>query len=184
VATIITAPHPLPESILAPVIFLAGSIEMGKAQNWQNFIANSVQEYDVILLNPRRKTWDSSWTQSIENPDFKEQVEWELDGLERADIILVYFDPNTKSPITLLEVGLHAKSGKMLICCPNGFWRKGNIEIICARYNIPLLDTLEELEIKLQNLLSIDTPVLSKNKHPEPSEGSLVREDLYPDDKD
>ena len=92
-----------------------------------------------------RESWDSSWTQSIDNIQFREQVEWELNGLDRADIIVVYFDPSTKSPITLLEVGLHAQSGKMLLCCPDGFWRKGNIEIVCDRYDIPLLNDFSGL---------------------------------------
>ena len=69
------------------------------------------------------------------------------------DIIVVYFDPKTKSPITLLEVGLHAASGKMLLCCPDGFWRKGNIEVVCDRYGIPLFhhfsDLIEALKTKL-----------------------------------
>ena len=118
---------------------------MDRAENWQKHLAESLQESNALLLNPRRESWDSSWTQSIDNNQFREQVEWELNGLERADIIVVYFDPNTKSPITLLEVGLHASSGKMIICCPDGFWRKGNIEIVCDRYDIPLLKDFAEL---------------------------------------
>jgi hypothetical protein len=153
-ATTLTAPHPLPSQITIPVIFLAGSIEMDKAENWQKRLANSLQESNALLLNPRRESWDSSWTQSIDNIQFREQVEWELNGLDRADIIVVYFDPSTKSPITLLEVGLHAQSGKMLLCCPDGFWRKGNIEIVCDRYDIPLLNDFSGLIDALKERLN------------------------------
>jgi len=65
--------------------------------------------------------------------------------LEMADTILLYFDPKTKSPISLLELGLFAKSGKMMVCCPEGFWRKGNVDIVCERYRIPQFESLEEL---------------------------------------
>ena len=57
----------------------------------------------------------------------------------------MYFDPETKSPITLLELGLYARSGKLVVCCPHGFWRRGNVDIVCDRYGVDqvkLLDTL------------------------------------------
>ena len=52
------------------------------------------------------------------DPQFSQQVNWELDALEVADWIVVYFDPDTQSPISMLELGLHAKSDKVIVCCP------------------------------------------------------------------
>lgn len=117
-------------------VFLAGSIEMGKAEKWQDVIIKKCEDKPFIFLNPRRDDWDSSWEQKITNHKFNEQVNWELDSLEEADYIVMYFDPNTKSPISLLELGLHAKSGKLIVCCPEGFWRKGNVDIVCKRNDI------------------------------------------------
>ena len=117
-------------------VFLAGSIEMGIATDWQTQLASELD--GVAILNPRRDEWDASWRQSIDEPKFRAQVEWELDNLERADLIAMWFVPETKSPITLLELGLHARSGRVIVGCPDGFWRRGNIEIVCARYGIPL----------------------------------------------
>ena len=121
-----------------PAIFLGGSIEMGKAERWQDELADAVQGEKGLLLNPRRTGWDASWEQSIDNPHFREQVEWELAALEHADLILLYLQPDTKSPISLLELGLYAKSApeKLLVCCPDGFWRKGNVDIVAARYGV------------------------------------------------
>ncbi|MCH2042580.1 MAG: nucleoside 2-deoxyribosyltransferase domain-containing protein [Saprospiraceae bacterium] len=127
-----------------PSIFLAGSIEMGKAEDWQAYIGNNLFSHDIIILNPRREHWDSSWKQSIDNPVFKEQVDWELDALGQADLIFFYFAPKTKSPISLLELGLFANSTKVIVCCPNGFWRKGNVDIVCQRHHIPQVDNLED----------------------------------------
>lgn len=129
-------------------IFLAGSIEMGNAEDWQSKVTEYVQKNhpEAHILNPRRDDWDSSWEQTIENEQFREQVEWELNALEDADVIVMYFDPNTKSPISLLELGLHANTGKsMVVCCPDGFWRKGNVEVVCNKYGILLVNTMEEL---------------------------------------
>lgn len=130
-------------------IFLAGSIEMGNAEDWQQ----KVEEYfagksEYTILNPRRDDWDSGWEQKFENAHFYQQVNWELSALEKADSIIMYLCAGTKSPISLLELGLYASSGKLLICCPDGFWRKGNVEVVAERYGIPLYETMEDL---LQN---------------------------------
>lgn len=130
----IQAPNKLPKKV-----FLAGSIEMGKAENWQTKLVAGLSQDDdkpFIVYNPRRDDWDSSWEQKITNDQFREQVEWELSALDDADIIVMYFDPNTKSPISLLELGLYASSGKMIVYCPEGFWRKGNVDIVCKKYGI------------------------------------------------
>ena len=128
-------------------LFLAGSIEMGKAENWQQEIEGFLKDLDMTILNPRRDDWDSSWEQSINNSQFREQVEWELQGLEMSDFIALYFSPGTKSPITLLELGLFAKSrpGKLIVCCPDGFWRKGNVDIVCKRYGVKQVDSIQQL---------------------------------------
>ena len=114
-------------------VFLAGSIEMGVAEHWQDRIVRD------------RDDWDSSWKQTIDDPQFNEQVTWELEHLERADLIVMYFDPSTKSPITLLELGLFAQEAAMIVCCPDGFWRKGNVDIVCKHYGVAQVDSIEVL---------------------------------------
>lgn len=131
-------------------IFLAGSIEMDKAEDWQNTCEIALTN-SFNLFNPRRESWDSSWKQDINNKHFREQVEWELNALEEADIIIMYFAPNTKSPISLLELGLHAKSNKMHVVCDQKFWRKGNVDVVCKKYNIPQYASLEDLLNILNN---------------------------------
>lgn len=126
-------------------VFLGGSIEMGEAEDFQSVIIDALKDENIIFFNPRRKDWDSSWKQEITNPKFKEQVTWELDQLKFADHIVIYFDPTTKSPISLMELGLFASSGKVIVCCPEGFWRKGNVDIVCERYNIKQVKNLKEL---------------------------------------
>ncbi|WP_074408083.1 MULTISPECIES: nucleoside 2-deoxyribosyltransferase domain-containing protein [Aquimarina] len=126
-------------------VFLAGSIESGVAQKWQDKVVEKLSEENVTLLNPRRSSWDASWEQKLDNPVFKEQVLWELEALEKADMIIMYFDKKTKSPITLLELGLYARSNKLVVCCPDGFWRKGNVDVVCEQYGVQKVNSLEEL---------------------------------------
>lgn len=126
-------------------VFLAGSIEMGTAEDWQTKLVEAMSDRPIKFLNPRRDSWDSSWEQKITNPKFTEQVLWELTNLDAADAIVAYIDPNTKSPITLLEIGLHARGGKLIVLCPDGFWRKGNVDIVCKNYDIKQVETFDEL---------------------------------------
>lgn len=130
-------------------IFLAGTIEMGNSIDWQKKITDQLQSIDkknnLVILNPRRDQWDASWKQDISNPIFKQQVYWELNHLDLADIIILYLDPEKKSPISLLELGLHANSNKVLICMPPGFYRTGNIQIVAEKYNIPLFNNFSDL---------------------------------------
>jgi len=133
-------------------VFIAGSIEMGTCADWQSDLIAKFPE-GITFLNPRRDEWDPSWEQSIKCPEFKEQVDWELDNLVVADIIFMYFDPSTKAPISLLELGLFADSGKMIVCCPDGFWRKGNVEVICDRFRIHLHQNLEDAITELKSRL-------------------------------
>jgi hypothetical protein len=143
-------PAPVAVSATDRVLFLAGSIDQGQAEDWQTAISAALGDLDVVVLNPRRDTWDASWLQSIENPEFRDQVTWELDGLERADRIALWLAPDSHAPITLLELGLHARGGKLVVGCPPGFWRRGNVEVICARFQIPLLASWDEFIVAVR----------------------------------
>ena len=142
---VIKPPTPLTNIDFSRTIFLAGSIEMGMADDWQTQVAQSLMDENLTLLNPRRDRWDPTWKQTITNPPFRGQVEWELEAQTRATMIAMYFEPSTQSPITLLELGLFANSDKLIVCCPDGFWRKGNVEIVCQRYQFPMVATLNDL---------------------------------------
>jgi hypothetical protein len=127
-------------------VFLAGSIELGIAEDWQTNMCNFLLPSSYNVFNPRRPDWDSSWEQDFTNPNFSQQVNWELNALEVSDIIVMYFDKDTRSPISLLELGLYAQSGKIHVVCPKGFWRKGNVDIVCNKYGIPMYGSLEHFK--------------------------------------
>lgn len=142
---IIKAPQPLNFDRRVPSLFLAGSIEMGRAEPWQPEVEQALAGEGFVLLNPRRDDWDSTWQQSIADANFREQVEWELEAQELATLIILYFAPASLAPISLLEFGLFARSNKLVVCCPDGFWRKGNVEVVCERYGVPRVETLADL---------------------------------------
>lgn len=135
-----------------PYVFLAGSIEMGKAENWQDRLINELSDYEVVLFNPRRDDWDSSWKQDpTPGTQFHAQVAWELEHIRKSDLVVFYFDPNTQSPITLLELGYVIGSGKQaIVCCPDGYFRKGNVIISSGLTGIPVVDSFKDLSAQLR----------------------------------
>jgi hypothetical protein len=149
-ARVLKPPAPIILDGCAPSVFLAGSIEMGHAEDWQAQMTDALNDLDAVILNPRRDDWDASWQQSIGHRQFREQVEWELEGLERASLVAMYFAPATQAPITLLELGLCARGRPLVVCCPEGYWRRGNVEIVCARFDVPLLCTLAALTVEIR----------------------------------
>lgn len=133
-------------------IFLAGSIDNGTVKDWNSLAIklidterNKQEGNDIVsIYNPRRKDWNSKWKQDISNPQFKEQVNWELDNLDLSTHIIMNFLPDSKAPISLWELGKYTDSKKLLVICPKGFYRKGNVDIVCERYNIPQFKNLKE----------------------------------------
>jgi nucleoside 2-deoxyribosyltransferase len=139
---------------MGPMIFLAGSIEMDKAERWQDRVVQSFQNKHVTFLNPRCDDWDPKIEQSCMDVDFRKQVNWEISGLLKSDLVIFYVDPTTKSPITLLELGLIAgRKIPSVVCCPDGFWRKGNVEMICDRFGIQMIDSFERLLIYIETFI-------------------------------
>jgi hypothetical protein len=138
-----------------PSVFLAGSIDMGQAADWQSKIEEALESVDCTVLNPRRKGWDSSWKQEADFPPFREQVEWELDAMESADLIAMHLDMDSKAPVSLLELGLHAHDGKMVVSCPDGYWRKGNVDIVCERAGVPVYEDFQEFVDEIVKRMSL-----------------------------
>lgn len=126
-----------------PILFLAGAIDMGEAEDWQTRLTKDLADRNVVIANPRRDDWDSSWKQTIDDPQFNEQVTWEQDMLELAHGVVVYFSVDSKAPITFLELGerlgqLEVTGQSLFVFCPEGFYRKGNVDIVCERHNVPV----------------------------------------------
>jgi hypothetical protein len=144
-AVVVTSPEALPARHERPRVFLGGSIDMGSAPDWQKQVIAALQGEDVVLLNPRRPDWNPAWKPEASEPEFRRQVEWELAALDSADVVILYLAPGSQSPVSLLELGLHARSGKVVLLCPPGFWRKGNVDITGERYGVKQVQSLDEL---------------------------------------
>ena len=117
-------------------VFLAGTIDNGNSVDWQSEVIDHIDsDKSVEIYNPRRHNWNT-------NPSTEEmeaQIKWEQYHLDQADIIVLVLWDNSKSPISLLELGLYANTGKLIVFCTPNFYRYDNVRLTCEKYDIPLI---------------------------------------------
>ncbi|KAK3303699.1 uncharacterized protein B0T15DRAFT_540999 [Chaetomium strumarium] len=121
-------------------VFLAGTTSRTAGSDWRETLADAMSHLPVTIFNPLRPDWDSSWREDPTFTPFREQVIWELDMQEQADLIVVYFGPATDAPVSLLELGLCARAGKAIVSCHPKYRKRGNVQIVCQRFGIQFLD--------------------------------------------
>jgi hypothetical protein len=137
---------------LIPLNSLSGTIT--GTPSWQTVLSDSLSHLPVTILNPLNTNWDDKWKEDPSFEPFKTQVEWELEGLERADIVVVYFGGDAKAPISLMELGLSVgRQKKVVVGCEEGFWKRGNVEIVCERAGVEVFVDLDGVTARLKEIL-------------------------------
>ena len=139
-------------------VFLAGTIAKNShGVDWRDVVIEALSHLPVTIFNPLRPDWDSSWKEDVDFHPFREQVEWELDMQDHADIVFVYYGPGTEAPISLLELGLAARMGKAMVACHRDYKKRGNVHIVSQRLGIDFLDAdanfVESVVRKVESLL-------------------------------
>jgi len=157
-ATIVNAPAPHSPKPNEKSVFLAGTIDYDAVKagrpTWQENVITSLSHLPVTIYNPYRSDWDNNWKEDVEEPKFLEQTTWELDMMERASVIaLCIHDSKARAPVSLLELGLGARSGKMVVVCPEGFWKRGNMQAVCRRFGIEMLGSEFDLASAIEEKL-------------------------------
>ncbi|KAI0004678.1 hypothetical protein F4779DRAFT_599667 [Xylariaceae sp. FL0662B] len=137
-------------------IFLAGTTSKVDTADWRETLSASLSEFPVTIFNPYRADWDSTWREDIDFAPYREQVLWELDKQAKADLVVVYFHPATQAPVSLLEFGLSAQfPGKVVAVCPEGYWKRGNVQIVGQKFGIRVLDSIDDLREAIISSLSL-----------------------------
>jgi hypothetical protein len=154
----IKPPAPVTDVLPRPWLFLAGAIDQDRAERWQERLVADLASLPGTAFNPRRDAWDATWGQDLDDPRFAEQVTWELDALEQADVIACWLPASSQAPISLLELGLHARRGRVVVGCPPGFHRRGNVRAVCQRFAVPHVDRLTDLATAIRDRLTSTAP--------------------------
>lgn len=132
-------------------VFLAGTIDDGISRDWQSastFLMTkilSAAKDDTTFYNPRRRHWNPEASEE----EIEKQIRWEIHKMDDSDIILMNFLPESKSPITLLELGHYVGKKKMIVACPKEFYRYTNVRVMCDIFGIELVHSEAEAMLAL-----------------------------------
>ncbi|CAD6448674.1 eba6cebe-cd4a-40f2-bd28-9a680aadbf52-CDS [Sclerotinia trifoliorum] len=154
-----------PDELPRPIIFLSGTTNYDKDETrWQQTLANALftpspttststsnntsKPNPFTIIDPYNPAWDSTWREAPSDEKFVTQVNFELQGLELADIVVVGFigaDVQAGNigagGTTLVELGVALKKGvsegiKVLVCVEGGFWKEGYVGVLCERFEV------------------------------------------------
>ncbi|KAH8752051.1 hypothetical protein F5883DRAFT_527723 [Diaporthe sp. PMI_573] len=127
-------------------IFLAGPTEIPWRPGFIFALRQRLTTTSTTIFDPFQPRWDSTWKEDVDrDPRFAAQVDWELTAQDKATAVAVFFHADSKAPVSLLELGLCARSGKAVVGCEPGYWKRGNVQAVCRRYGVPLADSLDGL---------------------------------------
>ncbi|KAI0687696.1 hypothetical protein C8T65DRAFT_132759 [Cerioporus squamosus] len=148
-ARVYNSPERVP-SVVGRALFLCGTLEP-VGEQWHTKMIQRLQHLPITIFCPY---WDSlrenQQSPSQEYAAFcAETQKWELQYLERADVIAFYFAPRSSASISFLELGITMRSQKAIVCCPAEFYRSGTVRILCQRYGVEMVETFEELVQKV-----------------------------------
>ncbi|KAI1410447.1 hypothetical protein F5Y13DRAFT_74265 [Hypoxylon sp. FL1857] len=158
--------HPQTQVIFAPSkedprgvksIFLAGTTTKTDGRDWREVLTESLSDLPLTIFNPYRKDWDSTWREDITFEPFREQVEWELEKQDSADIVVVHFHRMTEAPVSLLELGLCARTGKAIVVCDKEYKKRGNVQIVCQKYGVEMVESIETLRPAIVKRLHMES---------------------------
>lgn len=97
-----------------------------------------LSEYaDVTVLNPRRLNFP------MDNPaEARVQIDWERRALDDADIVLIWFCPETIQPIVLLELGAALMRRQYVhqqvyVGCHPDYKRVADVHLQCELADLP-----------------------------------------------
>jgi hypothetical protein len=132
------------------VLFLAGTIDNGNSEDWQARFIEAFEKVQPnsqhwIVVNPRRDDWDPEAKES----EILYQITWEMDWIEKADIIYMHFARGSQSPITLQEQGWICGQWpeKLIVTCDIEYFRFTNVERLCNRAGTPFYPSDPTIDI-------------------------------------
>ncbi|KAH6950394.1 hypothetical protein BKA56DRAFT_535119, partial [Ilyonectria sp. MPI-CAGE-AT-0026] len=144
-AQVVNAPA-RPEQVHRLSIFLAGNTSATAEPSWRQTLIDGLSSHAVTIFDPTRDDWDSTWKEDASDTRWAEQIRWELDMQDTADIIVILFNGVTLAPISLAELGMSIKSGRTIVCALDGYAKKGYVEEVCRKYDGTFVRSEEELE--------------------------------------
>lgn len=134
-------------------LFLAGGIT--NCPNWQKDIISKIKDIDnLIVYNPRRNNFPIGDQNAA-----IQQIVWEYEHLESADIIVFWFSNGSLNPIVLYELGRWGNSTKkdIIVGIDTEYERKQDVVIqtLLSRPDTRFVYTIPSLADNIRDVLNL-----------------------------
>lgn len=120
-------------------------------EDWQSEFIEYFKDTSLAIINPRRKDFDIT-NSSLET----EQITWEHEHLEKADIISFWFGKETLCPIVPYELWKYINTHKeVFIWIEPWYQRTRDVEIQAklVRPNMIIVDNLADFSLQVKDIL-------------------------------
>jgi len=118
------------------LLFLAGSIDLELPGNWRKSVTSALEDY-FNFFDPTTLKYNS-----MKDAEWEEHIKWELEAMKSSDLVLINFLENSASPISLVELGLNTMNNKLIVVCPDNFYKRKYIQVLCEYYSTPIFSAL------------------------------------------
>ncbi|ESZ95883.1 hypothetical protein SBOR_3696 [Sclerotinia borealis F-4128] len=163
---------PNPKKLPRPIVFLSGTTNHHKDETrWQQVLTDYlfttsssstststdsliactpvISHPPLTIIDPYNPDWDSTWREDQLNDKFVTQVDFEIECLEVADVVVVGFVGRDVREgkigvggSSLVELGVVLGRGKgeglegkkVIVCVESGFWKEGYVRVLCERF--------------------------------------------------
>jgi calcineurin-like phosphoesterase family protein len=133
-----------PIELIEPSLFLAGPTPRdANTPSWRPGFIEELRDagFRGTIMSPEHKVF-------VDNYDYDKQVEWENEGLTKADLIVFWIPRDLdKMPgfTTNIEFGDWMKSGKCVLGYPVGTPKMNYLFYKAQKYNMPVFYTIKDV---------------------------------------
>jgi hypothetical protein len=140
-------------------VILIGSEDNGEWKPWKDTIVSRLEDktsdegFNLVVFDPERKEWETNWQHMTEGSRYKSQVRWELEHMEEVDVVVLYLGKGISSSMAMMELGLLARTNRLVLFCPDDEFGSKNVKIFCERYEVTRVEKLDALLAEVEGRL-------------------------------
>lgn len=138
-------------------VFLGGRFSSDQTNDFREVIEQKLSDSDGVILTASNQ---QDWVGSISEPciegdnQFTRHVVWGFLAQEEADMVVLYFDSESNSPTTMLELGLAVQyPDKIIVFCSDDFEQKATVDIVCKYNRIKQVHSIDAVVDEIKSRL-------------------------------
>lgn len=134
-------------------IYLGGTMDFSSDVNdWQTRFQNGVvaltdpikgilmfKNTSFIIINPHVPP-QNALAPDLNNPEFCTTMQWRMNMMDQADVILVNLMNKSIEHAPLLDFATNLRTGKLIVRCGELYKSYPQVRLLCERYSVPLLN--------------------------------------------